>query len=786
MKLRLSILLLLCMKIGFTQSTSQVYTVTGKVVDNAGEVIPFATVALKQNISDSLLSGVSTDFEGKYSITTKQTDVYLEISFLGYETLLYKNLKFDKPVLTIENLKLEENSKMMEEVQIVAEKSSTEFKLDKRVFNVGKDLTNSGASALEVLNNVPSVNVDIEGGVTLRGTSGVQILINGKPSVLSEEALGTITADMISQVEVITNPSAKYEAEGSSGILNIILKKNEKKGINGSVSVNTGYPANHSVGVSINRRGEKFNIFSQLGAGYKSLPRDNENINKNLVTNTELYSEGTNFRNEQFFNFVLGTDYYLTKNDMITLSGSIAYEKESNPTETNYTFTNASGEVEKEWTRTEETDATNPKFQYELKYNKDFKDNKEHDLSLSFIGNYFGKDQTSMFGNTVTLGTDDLGNQKTATEFSESRNTINLDYTKPFKKNFTLETGVQYTLNNVSNTYEVQDEIAGVYVTDAGLTNTFEYNQNVFGLYGTGAYEKGKWGVKLGVRAEHTDLSTYLVNTDESNEQNFINLFPSLHTSYKLTDRVSFQAGYSRRIYRPRLWDLNPFFNISDNFNIRTGNPNLLSEYTDSYEVGSIFIFEKTSFNFNIYDRYTTQVVERISVFEDGVNTYTPSNLGTRNTIGAELNFKYSPNKVFTLNGDANYNIFVRKGTYENQNFDFTGDQWQTKMTGKFKVNKKLDFQVSGNYQSRVKTVQGITSGNIFSDLGFSYKFQGGKAVLNASVRDVFASRYRETVVDQDDFYLYSYGQRGRFITLGFSYGFGKGEAMQYSGGRRR
>lgn len=773
----------------FSQETSTDYTLVGRVVEESGAPIPFVNVVLKFNSSNSLLKGVTTDFDGNFSLQSKERDVYLEVSYVGYETFLKKDLKVDGSEVLLGDIILSVNNKLIEEVEIIAERSSTEFKLDKRVFNVGKDLATSGASGLEVLNNVPSVNVDIEGGVSLRGMEGVQILINGKPSILTDESgngLGTITADMISQVEVITNPSAKYEAEGTSGIINIILKKEAKKGINGSVSLNTGIPDNHSLGFSINRRGEKFNIFSQLGAGYRSMPTYNENINKDLLSNTELISDGTNYRNEFFYNAVLGTDYNLSKNDVITLSGSIAYEVENQPSETNFTSFNSLGLVEKKWTRNEETEAKNPKYQYELKYKKDFKNDKKHDLLFSLIGNYFGKDQSSIFTNTVVEGTDNLFNQKTNTIFNEVKNTVNLDYTRPINKFITIETGAQYLINDVRNDYEVLNKTSGIYVVDSGLTNTFEYNQNVLGVYGTGSYEKKKWGVKLGLRVEQTDLETLLINTDEKNDQNFTNLFPSVHTSYKLNDTISFQIGYSSRVFRPRLWDLNPFFNISNNFNIRAGNPNLMPEYTDSYEFGSIFIFKKVSFNVNIYDKYTRQVIEQVSVFENGVNTYTPYNLGTRNTAGAELNFKYSPNKVFSIHGDANYNIFVRKGTFEGQNFDFTADQWQSKLTGKYKVSKSLDVELSGNYQSRVQTIQGLISGNVFSNLGLRYKILKGKGVLNASVRDIFASRFREIAVDQEDFYLYSYGQRGRFITLGFSYGFGKGEAMQYSGGRRR
>ncbi len=788
MKKLSTIIFILLVQLGFAQVNNTEYTITGKVIDPSNEAIAFVNVVLKSFENDSILTGATTDIEGEYIIQSDRKNAYLEISFVGYETLKFDNIDFGQPRIQIPNITLLENGNVMESIEVVGEKSTTEFKLDKRVFNVGKDLTTSGSSALEVLNNVPSVNVSIEGDITLRGASGVQILVNGKPSVLSDDeggALGTITADMISQIEVITNPSAKYEAEGSSGIINIILKKDEKKGINGSISINTGTPHNHSIGASFNRRGDKFNIFSQLGVGYRSLPRDNKNINENRITNRSLVSEGTNFRNELFYNFILGTDYYLTKQDVITLSGSVAYEVEKQPSETEYSRFEVDEEIER-WERIEETEATNPKLQYELKYKRDFKDHKKHDLNFSFIGNFFGKDQSSFFQHNVLFGVTDIANQKTATEFKESRNTLNLDYVKPINDQIMIETGLQYTLNEVSNEYEVQNETESGFVTDTRLTNTFEYDQNVLGVYATGAYETGKWGIKLGARLEQTDLKTLLVNTNQNNSQKFINLFPSAHTSYKINDRISLQAGYSRRIYRPRLWDLNPFFNISDNFNIRTGNPNLLPQFTDSYEFGSIFTFDKISFNINVYDRYTTQVIERISIFEDGVRNTSPSNLGTRNILGTELNFKYSLSKKVSFNGDIFYNIFDRKGEFEGQNFDFSGDEWQSKLTAKFKINKKLNVEVSGNYQSRAITLQGMRSGNVFSNIGLRYKILKGKGIFNISVRDIFASRIRENTADLGDSYLYSFGQRGRFITMGFSYGFGKGEAMQYSGGRRR
>lgn len=764
--------------------------IKGVIVESGAQTpLEFVTVVAFEAGTDQMLAGVTSNETGLFIIEVNVNEIDLVFSFIGFETQKMTGLKIVENTLDLGQVSLNSDSKTLDLVEVRAERSQTEFKLDKRVFNVGKDLSSTGTSALELLNNVPSVNVSIEGDISLRGSTGVQILINGKPSVLADDgsnALGSITADMIEKIEVITNPSAKYEAEGTSGILNIVLKKEERKGINGSISLNTGLPHNHSLGASLNRRTEKWNLFSQLGVGYRELPRFSDNINRNLVNNTTIYSNGIEYRNENFYNFILGTDYYVNPTNVITLSGSFAYEIEDQPSETDFEYEDENGDITRRWSRQEVTEAGNPKLQYELQYKRDFKDDEDHDLLFSAIGNYFGKEQSSEFTNIPILGDLDFTDQRTETQFQEGKYTFKLDYTKPIKDIWTIETGAQYLINNVGNNFEVSNFDGENFIADPALTNNFIYKQNVLGVYGTGSYEKERWGVKLGARVENTDLYTLLEDTNDENDQNFTNFFPSLHTSFKLNQRISFQAGYSRRIFRPRLWDLNPFFNIRNNFSVRTGNPNLLPEYTDSYEAGAIFILGKISSNLNVYHRYTTGKIERISTFENNVNTVRPYNLGTNNATGVELNAKYSPMKKITLTGDANFNYFSRAGEFETQSFDFAAGQWSTKITCKLKVLKSLDAEVTGQYQSREQTVQGVRSQQLFADAGMRYKIMDGRGVFSFSVRDIFRSRFRENETFQDSFYIYSKSLRGRFLTLGFSYGFGKGEAMEYSGRRRR
>ena len=785
-KLTFSVILILTCGWSTAQTTVEI---TGSLIENnSSQPIPYATVVVKDKITKQNITGIISDDIGKFMVLSPTPNFYLEISFMGFETKTITEFKIQGGKTNIGALKLIPDNQKLNEIVVTAQTSKTTFKLDKRVFNVGKDFSTSGASALEVLNNVPSVNVSIEGDVSLRGSAGVQILINGKPSVLADQssnALGTITADMIESIEVITNPSAKYEASGTAGILNIILKKEEKRGWNGSVSANTGSPDNHSLGLSINRRTDDFNFFAQMGAGYRSLPQNAENTNQNLIIDEVILSQGKEFRNETFFNITLGTDYHINAFNVLTLSGNFAYEIEDQPSAYQFRILDTNDALISSWSREENTAATNPKYQFELNYKKQFETNKEHSLQVSALGSFFGKDQESKFINTLITGADITNAQQTETDFQQADYTFKADYVNPLTEIYTIETGVQYVINDVGNDFEVRDLVDDSYVINENLTNNFDWKQNVLGLYVTTAYEKGKFGVKLGLRVEQTDLKTLLTTTNERNAQNYTNVFPSFHSSYKISDNTSIQAGYSRRIFRPRLWDLNPFFNIRNNFNIRAGNPNLQPEFTDSYELTSIYKIGKASLSSSLYYRYTTQVVERISTFEDNVTFSSPENIGTNSSVGFEMNGKFSPNKWLTLTGDFNLNYFDRIGTFENQDFDFSGSQWSSRMGSKIGLPADIDIEFTGNYQSGFETVQGEQSGYASLDLGVRKKIFKGKVILNLGVRDLFKSRIQERFVNQPTFESYSFRQRGRFITFGISYGFGKGEAMTYSGRRR-
>ncbi|MBD3627303.1 outer membrane beta-barrel family protein [Cyclobacterium sp.] len=781
---------ILCIGLGLGILQAQNIEISGRVVEaNSQAPIEFATVKLLDAETGQMMAGTTTEADGSLLLISQDPTFTLEISFIGFLTQKISDYELVNNRLELGTILLAEDSELMDEVIIRGERSTTEFQLDKRVFNVGQDLSSTGASALEVLNNVPSVTVNIEGQIQLRGTGGVQILINGKPSVLASDggnALGTITADMIDRVEVITNPSAKYDAEGTSGIINIVIKKEEKKGVNGSLTLNTGVPNNHSLGFSLNKRTEKFNLFSQLGVGHRTFPETFESINSNFNDQSYIRNVGDGEKNETFFNLILGTDYHINERNVLSLTGNFAYELETEYSTGNFTSENRSSGPVAGWTRQEATEATNPKWQYELQYKSDFSDKDDHYLLISALGSSFAKDQMSTFNNLPSFGETALQDrQQTDTDFGQAEYTFKADYTQPLTEEITFETGGQYLITDVNNDFAIRTLENEVWQDIPERTNTFFYTQKVLGIYSTGAYEGEKYGLKLGLRVENTDLNTLLEQTDQENQQNFTNLFPTLHSSYKLADNFSLQGGYSRRISRPRLFDLNPFYNIRNNFSIRTGNPDLLPELTDSYEITGILDLELFSLSSSVYHRYITQTVENVTTFEDNVAITMPMNIGTNKATGIELNGKYTPNDWLSLNGDFNYNYFNREGTFEASPFDFTADQWSARLTSKFNLPADFTLELIGNYQSKYQTFQRTISGYALADIGLRKKIMKGKTILNLSVRDAFASRIFENQTVQDNFRQYDYRLRGRFITFGISYGFGKGEAMEFSGQKR-
>lgn len=789
----LIILLVAITTTGYSQSSKQLNFV-GKVIDKTSrQPLEYATISLFTKDNNQLVTGGVTNDKGRFSVSTKLPlrSLFVKIEYIGYQPIIIRELKASQGQVNLGVVSIAPDKKMLSEVTVTAEKSQTIFKLDKRVFNVGKDLISAGGSSLDVLNNVPSVNVSIEGAISLRGNANVQILINGNPSVMtggSGNSLGAISASMIDRIEVITNPSAKYDAKGTTGIINIVLKKEERRGFNGSLTLNTGIPENHSLGLSLSRRTEKFNLFTQIGVGKRMFPSNYRGItiDRNNANGQQLQNNGEAEKHEQFYNIRLGMDYHINPFNVITLAGNFAYEFENEFSDTYFNLLNASEQTINLSQRDENTTATNPKWQYDFQYKKTFANDKDRSLAFTAQGFFFGKDRNSSFKNTTTQGNQANFEQTSRSNFSDASYSFRLDYTHPFAKNNTLEVGAKYDLNFNANDYEVNDLANGIAVVNPNFTNVFEFDQKVLGVYGTYSYEIGKVGLKAGVRVENTQIATRLITTNANNQQDYTNVFPSVHLSYKITKQFSTQVSYSKRIYRPSMWDLNPFTTIRDNLNQSFGNPGLQPEFTDSYELTAIQNWEKASFNISVFHRRTQDVVNDITEVRDSLTITTPQNVGNSENTGVEVNGKLTPVKWFSLLGDFNWTYFNRTGSYEQTNFAFENTRWSVRLTSKFKFPMGIDAEIRVRYRSAVQELLGTQQEIAFADLGIKKKLWKGRAVINFSVRDVFSSRRRIMEMDQPGFYRYNNRQwGGRMMVLGVSMSFGKGNAMEFSGHKR-
>ncbi len=757
--------------------------IEGRVQDAfTTEPLQYATISVFNRQDSSLLTGGITDEQGAFHLEVPDQNIYLNVGYLGYLTLKVEELTFERGLVPLGILAIKPDEQILSEVVVSAEKSQVTYELDKRVFNVGKDISSAGGSAMDVLVNVPSVDVNIEGEVSLRGNSNVQILVNGKPSVIaSGNSLGTISADMIEKVEVITNPSAKYDSEGTTGILNIVLKKEEKRGINGSVTVNTGIPNNHSLGLSLNKRTDRFNVFSQFGVGKRTFLSNfsGQTIDRSGARHTELVSSGEGEKNEQFYNIILGTDFFINPLNVITLSGHFGYEFEDEFSDTNFDLASR----EERSIREEITDATNPKWQYELQYKKSFEGNKDRTLIASATGSFFGKDQKSSFENLAISGDAREFQQFVDDNFSSIRHNFQVDYTHPISEKRSFEIGGKYQIDDDMNDYLLEDVLDDNRVVNTNFTNDFDFTQKVLGVYSTYSIEFDQLSLKGGLRVENTSLSAFLATTDEANDRQYTDWFPTFHTSYKVTDRFSAQLGYSRRIHRPRAWNLNPFASLNNNLNLRAGNPDLKPEYTDSYEFSLLRDWEKFSLNSAVFYRHTNNVVDRIIQVMDSLTISTPQNVGLSNNVGVEVNAQLEPVQWLSLLGDFNWTYFNRNGTFENQNFEFSNTRWTARVTSKFKFANDLSGEIRLRYRSEEERIQSVIQDNAYLDLGIKKKLFKGRAIVNLSIRDVFSARRFISVTDQPDFFRLSDSQRDvRRIVLGISYGFGKGDAMEFSG----
>jgi outer membrane receptor protein involved in Fe transport len=765
------------------------FSISGKLIEaNSSEAVEFATVSVFNALDSSLVTGGITDDKGYFSIDSKPGKHFLTIQFMGFEDVAVPDVNLGRGNQTYDVgvIRIKPDQKLLDEVVVETERTQMELTLDKKVFNIGKDLSNLGGSATDILDNLPSIQVDVEGNVSLRGSENVRILIDGKPSGLvglsSNDALRQLNGNLVERVEVITNPSARYDAEGLAGIINIVLKKEKAKGVNGSFQLNTGVPANHGGSVNMNFRRDWINVFTNFGTSYRKNPgsgKSYQEFGDPITKTTDRFRDmdrgGINYSTR------FGADFFLNDFNTITLSFLYRFSDEENKTAIEYFDSYANLSIDSATLRLDNEVEDDENLEYSINYTRNFKRKGQKltvDLQYQNNNEIEGSDLVESTGLTMNDQTPFLY-QKSNNDEIEERLMIQSDYSHPFGENGKFEGGFRFTDRLVGNDYVVQEQdVNGVYQIDPNFSNDFEYEEKVTALYAIISNKINKLSWQFGLRYEATDLTTFQKTQNERNVQKYENFFPSSFFTYQLNEKHAIQASYSRRIRRPRGWFLNPFTSISDSRNFFVGNPFLRPVYTDSYEIGYLLNNRSSSFYTGVYYRFAEGITQRLrSTDGNGITTTRPYNVSQRESYGIEMNASKDLTNWYRVNGNINFfRSFTPGGSvsFGNEITSFnsaTATSLTSRISNNLKFNKLFDAQININYRAPRNTVQGKRFSITSIDLGFSRDIMKKNGTISLSVRDLLNNRkYRGETFNTGFYEKSEFQWRSRTTQFSFTY----------------
>ena len=768
------------------------YTITGKVIDKeTSQPLEYATIVLTP-LNGKRVTGGLTDNKGNFNIEADQGSYNISVEFISFKSFKIPNkpLKSDTNLGTIY---LEVDSENLGEIEIIAEKTTVEIRLDKKIYNVGKDLTVRGGTVSDVLDNVPSVSVDVEGNVSLRGNDNVRILINGKPSGLvglnSTDALRQLPADAIEKVEVITSPSARYDAEGTAGILNIILRRSKLQGINGAISTNIGYPNSAGISGNLNYRTGDFNFFTTSGYNYREVPGNSFTSSEFITTTPSTFLEETrNFdRIRKGINANFGVEWYINKTSSITTS--VLFRESDNESNT----TNNIFQIDLDGTETEslrldpelEDDKT---IQYSINYDKNFKKDG-HKFTFDFQYEDSREDENSL------INQDGSDIEKVRTLEDQERILLQSDYVLPIGEKTQFEFGYRGNFNILDTDYtvEIKDDNS-IFQLDTDLSNNLIYKEYINAVYSQYGSKIKKFSYLLGLRLEATRITIDQVTTNDKEVKSYASLFPTVNLGYEINDKESLTLGYNRRIRRPRSRFINPFPSRSSATNLFQGNPDIDPSLSDGVDLGYLNRFGKLTLNTSVYFQHGTDAFNFISQDtgetvdlngqEVPVIRRTPINLASNDRYGFEFTLTYSPSRKWRING--NFNLFksVTKGDFEGENFDADNTSWFIRMNNKVTLPGEIDWQTRIFYRGPSENAQNKSEGILSTNLAFSKDLFKEKASLALSVSDVFNTRKRKSETFTPTFVGTSEFQwRERSFNLSFTYRFNQKKKRQQQRG---
>ncbi|MEP0006711.1 MAG: outer membrane beta-barrel family protein [Balneola sp.] len=762
----------------------------GNVFDDEGEPLINATVAVYKN--DSLLTGTVTDTQGSFSLQLDPGSYSIEITFLAFadvrrQITIKSGERLDLGVITLQPTEAE-----LDEVEVRGERSYMEMNFDSRSFNVQDDITSLGGSALDVLDNVPSISTDFEGNVSLRGNQGVQILINGRPSNLvrnGTDALSSIPSGLIEEVKIITNPSARYAANGTGGIIDIILVDGAELGFNGTVRANAGYPQDYSLGTNVNYQKKRINWFADAQVEYESEPETGNTFQSFSNDTTYAYSESSETdETEKEVSFNIGADIFLDNDQIVTISSRINLENQTEDRNVNYIDYNPDNDqvyqsANENWGIIQETerevleDETENDFDVRVQYEKKFNKNRDHRL-VADLDFEFGQENGKInFDQIVQQGSGTAVQQRTnaGEVYREAR--FDVDYVQPLGESGKLEAGLRYDYEWQDNDYLVEEFQNGTWVRsgqDIGPADNFIYSENINALYGIYSGEIKPFTYQIGLRVENTRISSRLDESGTSSSQDYTNFFPSAFLSYTINELNSVQLSYSRRISRPWSGQLLPFAEIENDRNREVGNPDLKPEFSNSYEAGYLRYWETGSVLTSFYYRHRTDVIEDVSTIDNGITTETPINLATEDAWGVEFSADQKLSTGLQLSGSLNIYQSNREGSFQNQVYQSESETFTSRVRVRWQFLDGWNFQSYITYRGAQQTTQGTRAGRSFVGTGLSKDFLDDKANISLNIRDLFNSRNSDREIIQPFSYTNSkYSWSSRAFRLNLRYNFG-------------
>ena len=744
------------------------------------------------------MKGAITDLDGNYIIQDVGKGSYtMKVSYVGYRTV-EKKINVDGSKNMTLNLSMREDTELLDEVEIVAEKPQMIFDIDKRIFNADHDLTSLGGSASDLLSNIPSIEVDSEGTVSLRGDEGVTIWINGKDSGLTSDnqsqILEQLPAETIDRVEVITNPSSKYSSEGSAGIINIILKKNINIGYYGGVQARATTAGMYNASGNINYSKGKWDMFLNVGYRHhngKSEGYDNRTMNDGTYLNQT--SEGKRKGDNMFTR--LGVTFHPTYKDDISLNGFGMFGGGSNNRTINY-LSNMPGTYQSAVRKTLGNDDMNG-GNISMDYMHRFSEKSYLSASASY--NVWGMDgSTDYLQDSQYADRTESSIQKQSSHMNNNGWEFTADYSNQITENHKIETGYKGELRSEHSPIETMSGTSyGNLVPQNNLYNDFRYDSDIHALYVSYSGKINNFGIQAGLRGEYTltDAVTKYKNTDgeimfDTYKTDYLDLFPSLFLSYSLPNNNEIQVNYTRRLRRPRGHMLNSFRNITDSTNISYGNPSLSPQYSNVFEVNYIKTWGLHTLTASAYYRGADNVFERITYMDENeiMNT-TWFNVTESKSIGVELVAKNKLfNNILDLTTTVNLYYFKLDGFefYDSRtgNLLATGDSeenfsWDARMIANVKLPYDINLQVTGRYRSKRTVAQGYRKPSYSLDAGLRKSFLDNRLSVAVNARDLLDSRKRQSITIGDDFRQESSNSFiGRNIGITISYSFGNLKEM--------